>query len=49
MFDIDGVPVRVAALRDVIRSTETANRAKDRATLPHLYALEDEIATRDDG
>jgi hypothetical protein len=46
-FDIDGVLVRVAALRDVIRSKETANRAKDRAVLPHLYALEDEIAARD--
>ena len=44
-FDIDGVTVRVAALRDVIRSKETANRLKDQAALPHLYALEDEIAT----
>ena len=47
-FDIDGVPVRVAALRDIIRSKETANRLKDQAALPHLYALEDEIARLDE-
>jgi hypothetical protein len=47
-FDIDGVHVRVAALRDVIRSKEAANRQKDQAALPHLYALEDEIAARDE-
>ena len=46
-FDIDGVPVRVAALRDIIRSKEAANRLKDQAALPHLYALEDEIARLD--
>ena len=46
-FDIDGVPVRVAVLRDIIRSKETANRLKDQAALPHLYALEDEIARLD--
>jgi hypothetical protein len=28
----------------VIRSKEAANRPKDHAMLPHLYALEDEIA-----
>ena len=32
---------------DIIRSKETANRLKDQAALPHLYALEDEIAARD--
>ena len=47
-FDIDGVPVRVAALRDIIRSKETANRLKDQAALPHLYALDDEIARLDE-
>ena len=47
-FDIDGARVPVAALRDIIRSKEAANRLKDRAALPHLYALEDEIAARDD-
>lgn len=43
-FDIFGIRVRVAALRDIIASKESANRAKDHAALPHLYALEDEIA-----
>jgi hypothetical protein len=47
-FVIEGIHVRVGALRDVIRSKETANRVKDRAALPHLYALEDEIAARND-
>jgi hypothetical protein len=47
-FVIEGIPVPVAALRDVIRIKETANRVKDQAALPHLYALEDEIAVRDD-
>lgn len=45
-YDIDGIRVRVAALPDIIRSKETANRLKDQAALPHLYALEDEIAMR---
>ena len=39
--------VRVASLADVIRSKETADRPKDRATLPILYALQDEIAKRE--
>jgi hypothetical protein len=43
-FDLFGVRVQVAALRDIIKSKETANRAKDQAALPVLYALEDEIA-----
>jgi hypothetical protein len=42
-YDIDGVTVKVAALADVIRSKEAANRLKDRAMLPHLYALQEEI------
>ena len=46
-FDIDGVTVRVAALSDIIRSKEAANRPKDHATLPILYALQDEIAERE--
>jgi hypothetical protein len=45
-YSLGGVEVPVAALRDVIRSKETANRDKDRAALPGLYALEDEIAAR---
>lgn len=39
--------VQVASLRDIIMSKETANRLKDQAALPHLYALEDEIAARE--
>jgi hypothetical protein len=38
--------VVVAALTDIIRSEEAADRPKDRATLPVLYALEEEIARR---
>ena len=45
---LPGTVVKVAALDDVIRSKEIANRPKDHATLPILYALRDEIAgTRD--
>ncbi len=43
---IDGTIVRVASLADIIRSKEAANRPKDRATLPILYALQDEISRR---
>ncbi len=43
-LEIDGTVVRVASLADIIRSKEIANRPKDRATLPILYALQDEIA-----
>jgi hypothetical protein len=43
---VGGTAVRVAALDDVIRSKELANRPKDHATLPVLYALRDEIADR---
>jgi hypothetical protein len=43
-----GVAIRVASLDDVIRSKETANREKDRLWLPTLYALQDEIAQRDE-
>jgi hypothetical protein len=46
-MDLDGTIVRVASLGDVIRSKEAANRPKDRATLPILYALQDEIARSD--
>jgi len=51
-YDIDGFTVKVASLSDIIRSKRTAGRDKDRAVLPVLEALEDEIAdqaTRDDG
>jgi predicted nucleotidyltransferase len=36
---VDGVPVLVASLADVIRSKEAANRPKDRAALPVLRRL----------
>lgn len=42
-LDLLGSRVRVASLRDIIRSKEAAGRAKDHATLPILYALEEEI------
>jgi hypothetical protein len=43
-YEIAGVIVKVASLRDIIRSKETANRPKDVRVLPHLRALQDEIA-----
>jgi hypothetical protein len=43
-YEIAGVRVKVASLRDIIRSKETANRPKDVRVLPHLRALQDEIA-----
>jgi hypothetical protein len=43
-YEVFGVRVMVASLCDIITSKETANRLKDQAALPHLYALEDEIA-----
>jgi hypothetical protein len=46
-FDVRGLVVPVAALADVIRSKEAANRPKDHATLPILYALQEEIADQD--
>jgi hypothetical protein len=39
-----GLPIRIASLHDIIASKEAANRPKDQAALPYLYALEDEIA-----
>jgi hypothetical protein len=45
-FDVGGFVVQVAGLDDIIQSKETADRAKDRAALPQLYALRDEIARR---
>jgi hypothetical protein len=43
---IHGVTVPVAALEDVIRSKEAANRAKDLRALPVLRQLLDEIRRR---
>jgi hypothetical protein len=47
VMTVFGIPVKVAALRDIIQSKQTANRLKDQAALPHLYALEDEIAAQE--
>ncbi len=38
-----GVPVRVAALDDIIQSKEAAGRDKDRLTLPLLRSLRDRL------
>jgi hypothetical protein len=46
-FTIEDIDVKVASLSDIIASKETANRAKDHAALPLLYALEDEIAAQE--
>lgn len=43
-FDIDGHSLQVASLDDIIHSKETADRPKDRAVLPILLALRDEIS-----
>ncbi len=48
-YDVGGFVIKVAALDDIIRSKETANREKDRAALPQLYALRDEVARREGG
>lgn len=45
-YDLGDVSVRVASLDDVIRSKQTANREKDRAALPELQALQDELKRR---
>lgn len=46
-MEIDGIPVRVAALVDVIRSKEAAGRAKDREQLPTLRKLLERLHTDD--
>jgi len=46
---IRGISVRVAALEDVIRSKEAANRPKDRAALPTLRLLLRTIRQRGGG
>lgn len=43
VFELSGHAVPVAALHHIIRSKEAADRPKDRAVLPILYALRDEI------
>lgn len=42
-FDLEGTVVMVASLDDVIGSKEAADRPRDRAALPVLYALREEI------
>lgn len=43
-FDLgDGVPVRAAALDDIITAKERVGREKDQAQLPALYAARDEL------
>ena len=44
IYPVEDFSVPVASLRDIITSKEAANRTKDQAALPHLYALEDELA-----
>lgn len=46
-YDLGGFTVSVASLHDIIASKEMANRDKDRAVLPVLKALQDEIADRE--
>jgi hypothetical protein len=43
----DGFTIRAAALEDIIRAKERANRAKDREALPELRALRDASAGED--
>ena len=45
-YDLGETSVRVASLDDVIRSKRSANRDKDRAALPELQALQDELRRR---
>jgi hypothetical protein len=42
--ELFGVRVRALSLADMILNAELGNRLEERAMLPHLYALEDEIA-----
>jgi hypothetical protein len=46
-FDLGGFVVRVAAIKDIIRSKEAAGRQKDQYGLIHLYAMRDEIAAQE--
>jgi hypothetical protein len=43
-YDLYGRQVKIASLADIIRSKEAADRPKDRAVLPILYALQEELA-----
>ena len=52
IYEIAGRKVAVAALDDIIRSKEAANREKDRAVLPtlrlHSRMLREKAVRRDD-
>jgi hypothetical protein len=48
-MDIDDYRVRVASLADIIRSKTKADRPRDRAVLPILHALQEEIAMKEGG
>jgi hypothetical protein len=43
----NGFTIRAAALEDIIRAKERADRAKDREALPELRALRDASASKD--
>src|SRR5690606_8653166 len=43
----DGVSAQIAALEDIIRSKEAADREKDRRALPTLRLLLEQIRTRE--
>jgi hypothetical protein len=45
--DIEGVPIRVVALEDLIRMKRAAGRPKDRLALENLGALREEIENRE--
>jgi hypothetical protein len=45
-YELYGHRVKVASLAHIIRSKEAADRPKDRAVIPILYALRDELAKR---
>jgi hypothetical protein len=47
-FHVRGLVIPVAALEDVIRSKEAANRPKDHRNLPVLRQLLDELRRRGD-
>lgn len=46
-YDLHGVRVKIASLAHIIGSKEAADRPKDRAVLPILYALQEELADGD--
>ena len=47
--DVDGIQIVIANLDDIIASKQATDRAKDRAQLPVLLALQEERGLRDQG